>query len=238
MSVYWTYRQIREKLEDNLDLKAEQFVSPNELLGYVNEGIDVVEARIHDLAIDSDYFLTKRSYDLVQGERYIDLPDNIYAHKIKSLIYEVSNLVYKVRRFRGEDVFEEIAEAERYERSSDYYRYILVNDNSDGGVTPRPQIMIVPRARETIQGALTLWYVRDAQRMADDDSVCDIPEFVHYVINYARLMVYYKESHPNIPIAEAKLEESRLLMEQTLAVMVPDKDNRVVPDLSAYEEAN
>jgi len=81
-----------------------------------------------------------------------------------------------------------------------------------------------------------LYYIRNANRMIDDTSVCDIPEFVDFILQYMKFRCYEKESHPNLPIAMAALKFKRKNMNDTLANMVPDGEQELEQDTEFYRD--
>jgi hypothetical protein len=168
------------------------------------------------------------------GQELLTIPTDIYANKIKNLVYSDGSLVYPVRRLKGPNTFEEIADQQRATNVSDYYRYLLVN-SSPG---PQTRMLLVPRSREVSASNFRLWYLRQANRMVDDTSICDIPDFVHFIINRTCYQIWAKEGHPNAEAAKMKLEESRKLMTETLNEMIPDGDSEIVMDLSIYRDMN
>lgn len=227
MATFFTWAQIRTKVKQDLDLEDEVFVTDAELLSYCNEAIDEAEAEIHTLY--EDYFLTKDPITLVQGTSDYDLPANIYAHKIRRVIYQKNSTIYTIERMKDWKKFEQKAVVDLYP-GTNYYQYLIINS------TPgQPQISLVPTAQES--GAyVTVWYIRNAERMVDDSSVCDIPEFINFIYQYIKVRVYEKELNPNKDTAIAVLQQQRTLMQSTLATMVPDADNTIEMDLTYYDE--
>jgi len=227
MSVFKTWAEIKTKVQQDLDIEDEVFVTDAELMSYCNEAIDEAEAEIHGLY--EDYFLNKATITLVQGTSDYSLPSDIYAHKIRRLIYQNGGTIYTVDRLRDWKKFEEKAVTDYYS-SSAWYNYLIVNTTAGD-----PKISLVPTAQES--GAyLTLWYIRNANRMINDASVCDIPEFINFIYQYIKVRVYEKEMNPNAQAAVAILQAQRTLMQDTLGTMVPDADNTIEMDLSSYEE--
>jgi hypothetical protein len=241
----WTYEEARDRVEKELDLEEEDFISENEMVGYFNAAIDEAESTIHDLF--EDYFLTNSALTMVSTESDISLPTNIYALKIRGLIYINGSLIYPVRRIRGQHVFQDIATSNSY-GSSEEYRYILRNDSAANGY----KIQLVPTSRES--GAyLTLWYLRNANRIplvgeAKDGggtyslseveaTKIDIPEFINFVVEVVKGFCMAKENGGTIPPAQASLiQQQRTKMEDTLENAVPDNDDEVIQDLSHYQE--
>jgi hypothetical protein len=221
----WSYSEIKSKVEDDLDIKDELFITTDELMGYCNEAIDEAEAEIQ--GIYEDYFLTSESIDLVSGTSEYALPTDIYANKIRALIYSNGSTIYPVKRLKGSKEFVTLPLVQ----SGDDYRYILKNTAGTG-----PRLVLYPASRETSSSVLTIWYIRNAARITDDSDTCDIPEFANFIMQYMKVRCYEKEGHPNLDFAVAALEKQRKLMVDTLTGMVPDGDDEVERDLSFYEE--
>ena len=227
MATFWTYAMIKAKVEQDLALEDEVFVEPAELLGYVNEAIREAEAEVHGLY--EDYFLNRATLTLVQGQEEYDLPADIYAHKIRRVVYKNGSEVYKLERMRDWKKFENYA-IESINQSSTRYYYFIINPTAGS-----PKLLLSPPAK-TAGPYVTIWYLRDANQLVADTDICDIPEFVSFVLQYTKTRCYEKEGHPNLAKAMQDLEQQRRQMTGTLASMVPDGDNEIEADFSSYEE--
>lgn len=226
---YWTLAQIRQKVKADLDIEGETFIRADEFDNYVNEAIDEAEAEIH--AQYDDYFLTRATISLVSNQEEYDLPSDIYAHKIRRITYSNGSSTYTVTRLKDWKKFEKYEVASNYE-TSNLYQYFIINESAGS-----PKILLSPPSRED-GDYLTVWYLRQANRLEDATDVCDIPEFVNFIFQYVKVRVYEKEGHPNMPAAVQILEQQRSLMLGVLATMVPDADNIIEEDFSFYEEMN
>jgi hypothetical protein len=226
---YLTYGEIRTKIEDDLDLEDETFIQPSELLGYVNDAIKEAEAEI--LGIYEDYFLSKGNVSLVSGTEEYTLPTGMYANKIRAIIYRNQSLIYEVKRLRHSKRFL-LREITNLYPCNNGYQYMVLN--SLGSVNPK--LLLIPPAYETITDALVVWFIRNATLMVDDTSICDIPEFSDFVIQYAKCSCLKKEGHPNLDGELVERERLRKLMVDTLSNMIPDEDTLMEMDLSFYEE--
>lgn len=230
---YWTWGEIKAKIEAECDLEDEDFVRSNELLSYANEAIDEAEAEIHGLY--EDYFLTRKSVTVQTGDTLLDInaemPD-IYADKIRRIIFQGNNSssTYTVPRLRDWKKFEQKALTEA-NLTTDLYQYMLINS------TPgQPQIMWSPEINEA--GTMIIWYLRNANRLSVDADICDIPEFVNFVIAFLKVKVMGKEGHPGYQDAVMELEKQRAQMTSSLQSRVPDADNDLEMDISYYEDHN
>lgn len=230
---YWSWSEIRTKIEQECDLEDEDFVRRDELLAYCNEAIDEAEAEIHSLY--EDYFLKKADLPVVANDELFSmsslLPD-IYADKIRRLIFTEagSTTTYTVTRLKDWKKFEQKAVADT-QVTTDLYQYFIIN-NTPGN----PQIMLVPKSRES--GTLTVWYLRNANRLSVDTDICDIPEFINFIFSHMKMKVYAKEGHPGYQEALERLETERARMSAVLAARVPDAENEIELDTSAYEDMN
>lgn len=238
----WTYSEVKTKIQRDLDLQDETFITADELIDYVNEGIDEAEAEIHKL--HEDYFLTSSGITLVNGTASYVMPTSIYANKIRGIVYQNGSRIYEVRRLRGQG--KPIAKAlMNYNPSStDDYRYDISNDSV-------PKVVFYPTPQES--GAyMTAWFLRNAARVphvgdakpvsgtysqAEVDAFSlDIPEFTSFVIQFAKVRCLEKEGDPRLDGAVTILQQQRKMMIDTLTQMVPDDDDTVPMDLSFYED--
>lgn len=226
---YVTYKEIRQKVERDLDLQDELFISPEEMIGYANEAIAEAEAEI--IGTVPDYLLTSSSLPLIAGQSEYALPEDIYANKIRGVIYNSGSTVFPIKRVRSWNQFERIA-LQNQSQSEGEYQYILKNPSAVQGV----KLVLIPAARETAGNVVTLWYLRSVARVESDDSVIDLPECAAFVTQFIKVRAYEKEGHPNLQMAISVLEHQRVLMQETLADMVPDQDTAIEMDLDAYEE--
>lgn len=228
---FWTWAEIKAKIQAELDIQDEDFVREDELLGYANEAIDEAEAEIHTLY--EDYFLTSVNIPVVTNNEFFSmsaLMPNIYGDKIRRIIFVAGDGTtnYTVNRLRDWKKFEYKAQADTG-TTTDLYQYMLVNDTP--GV---PQIMLVPKSRES--GTLKVWYLRNANRLVNETSICDIPEFINFVFSHMKVKVYAKEGNPNYQDALERLETERQRMIAVLAARTPDAENEIEMDLSYYED--
>src|SRR3954470_8745840 len=128
---YPTWSELKTKIEADLDLQDEDFVTASELLGYANEAVDEAEAEIHTLY--EDYFLTEGTITLIAGTSSYALPSDIYGSKIRGVIFSNNGLIYPVKRIRNSKKFELIANIRFISSSTDDYRYLLKNASAAAG---------------------------------------------------------------------------------------------------------
>lgn len=175
----WTYGEMEDKIKRDLDLEDETFISPNEMIGYFNEALNEAESEI--MALNQDYFLTKFFLPLIAGTQQYQFPDNIYANKIRGIIYSNGSIQYTVDQYRRKDKFEEIALTEQYGVNDDY-RYFLQSDApGQRHLELRPpsrETAIMPPASNAFT-PMTMWYIRNCARVPLIGEYCN-PEVVNF----------------------------------------------------------
>lgn len=236
----WTYEELENTFRARNDLQDEDnFVGNDEMAAIFNSAIDEFESEV--LKVQEDYLLTSASLSLVAGTPEINLPSNIYAQKIRSLIYANGPKIYPLTRFRDPHKFYKKAEVDYYATSETEYSYILKSVTS-----AQDQIVISPAAQES--GAfLTLWYIRNANRipMVGESgatrstqlaTVIDIPEAVNFLLEYARWKVMDKERDSRAEKQEKVQLQTKANLIAALTQKVQDNEDTVPPDMSFYEE--
>jgi hypothetical protein len=229
---FWTYSELKEKVERDLDLEGEVFIQPEEMQDYFNEGVDRAEEIVHTLY--EDYFLDKDPITLVSGTNEYAMPSRIYAHKIRRVIYRNGSRVYPISRIKDWKKFEEYSLdlVGGSQGSAAEYRYFILNQTAGS-----PKILFTPEVGEA--GAyVTVWFLRQANRFASNSDVLDVPEAANFVMQYVKCRCYEKEGHPGLIKALSDLTEMRLGLEGVLSAMVPDADNEIEMDTSFYGEMN
>lgn len=229
---YYTWAEIRTKIEQECDIQDEVFISPEEILAYANEAIDEAEAEIHGLY--EDYFLKKVDIPITANDELFSIPtylSDIYGDKIRRLIFSANgSLTYTVHRLKDWKKFEFKALSD-IAGNTDLYHYFLINQ------TPgNPQIQLVPKAHES--GTLTVWYLRNANRLSVDTDICDIPEFINFIFAHMKVKIYGKEGHPGYNDALERLEVERNRMNAVLSARTPDAENEIELDTTLYNDMN
>jgi hypothetical protein len=236
--VYKTFAQIKAKVERELDLEVEEFVQPLEFIEYVNDGISMAEADIHKLGLEDEYFLTKEFFPLTMGVEDYVLPTKLYMNKIRGIQYSFGSTIYTIQRLRDSDTrFEDIDRINQYLSVTDYYKYTLRNDSAAAGV----MLQLVPKSRETSTTNVKIWYIREAAKWDEADTVgvglCDLPQIaIQFLYQYVKYRCYEKEGHTNTDAAKADLAAIHATMMATMEQMVPDNNTEIVRDLSLYND--
>lgn len=223
MSKTFTWLELKTKVENDLDLIDEKFITPAELLGYANEAIDEAEQEI--LTIYEDYFLTNEVLPLVAAQADYDLPVDIWAHKIRQVLYNDGTKKYPIRRIKQ---LEQVNEVTANEST---YRYLIVNSLASG-----PKIRLFPASLETSANNVTIWFIRNAREITLDADLVDVPEAHKFILQHIKLRCYEKEGSQQQNKAQQDLERERKLLVDSLSAMVPDEDNYMQMDTSFYED--
>jgi hypothetical protein len=170
----WTLAEMRSKVFDDDDLNDESFITADELAGYFNEAVDDAEAEI--LTLNQDYFLTKYYVPLAVGTAVYDLPKNIYANKIRGIVYKNGSDIYQVKKHRRRNIFETLAVIDN-SGSALQYRYILRNDSPG-----QAKLELTPTSRDAAVYAtstfpMVMWHIRNANRFPVVGEYCN-PEII------------------------------------------------------------
>lgn len=227
----WTYTELKTKVENDLDMANEEFVTTQEWIDLFNEAVDEAEAEIHRLY--EDYFLTKDTVTLVSGTAEYALPSDIYGNKIRALLYSNGSLRYPIKKYSNLHKFESILEDQQLSSGTTEYKYYLRNPD----VTTGYRMDLVPTPQES--GAyITRWYIRNAFKFTGTGSErLDIPEFANFVMEYVKAKVRSKENGGIMtPDIAAVVQQQRQMMVDTLTTMVPDADTEIPVDLTHYME--
>jgi hypothetical protein len=215
---YWTFAEIKEKIENDLDLQEEpDILSDGELMGYTNDAIDVCEQQFIKL---SDYFLAKSTISLTAGTSDYDLPADIYATKIRMIM---KGDEYEVKLVRDLKKVPFIAANDGTD-----YSYIIINN---AGAAPKIRILPTPSTTET----LDIYYTRNANRIEEESDEIDIPEAMGYIITYIKMRIHEKEKQFSlVQKYEMELAKQEQLLLDALAERVDDEHTGIEPDISIY----
>lgn len=245
----WTFAEVNQKVRADLDLQDETFITPDEMVGYVNDAIHEAESEI--MKINEDYFLQTGFLALTLGTSIYQLPTDIYGQKIRQIIYSAGSIQYPIKRIRGANKFEILASTNQNGLAEDY-SYILTNTTPGA----QNQILLSPPSRETSAQNVQIFYIRSAQRVkqaselsppikptapnsaAQLATVLDIPEFSTFVIDFVKYKCLLKDTDSRLSDQQAIMQSQRKMMIETLTEQVPDDDNQILPDMSFYTQSS
>lgn len=229
---YETFGTLKSDVRSEMDLIDEPIVTDTDLQVFAKEAIQLVHADI--LGIAEDYFLTYKWITMVQGTSDYDLPSDIFAQKIRRLVYINGLIIYPIRRIQGRRLFEAEAHITVFGASVDY-RYMLRNDSDASNC----KIELLPAAREG-GNLIKCWYDREPAIPSADSDKIDIPEFYTLIKAYVKLKVATERLKIPEVVQDVKSEVDmkRTLLVETLQGRVPDDDNLVELDMDFYWEHN
>lgn len=228
-----TKLQVVQKIERDMDLEEEEFIQPEEMTEYINDAITIVESHMNTMGLRDQYFLTRTTLDLVVNTADYALPTNLYADKIKEVVYSNGATIYRILPMTMDRSAEEIEHLNRFS-STEYYQYRIRRDTSSSNA-----FQLIPKSRETATGVVIIEYFRDLERVSDDADLVEVPSIaLQYIYQYVKVKVYEKESHSNYPSAALELSKLEELMLSTLQEQLADNENNKVElDKSLYDEA-
>lgn len=142
---YKTYGEIRDFVQQKLDLQEESFIQPSELVLYCEEAIRYCEAEIHKLNIEDLYFESQAPLAFVAGRSDYALPSNIYAHKITRMLYSDGTSVYQMNRLTRRMRYEDSLILANQASTSRVWNYMILNHDPRSGT----KIRIFPTPQET-----------------------------------------------------------------------------------------
>lgn len=220
-----TLLDLKDRVKAELDTEDEDFISEPELNGYARRAMNAAENIV--LTLYEDYFLaTPFTITLASGQAEYDLPTDIYAQKIRKVIYDQGNSGrYLVKRIKRLEETSSI-------QSGEDYRYLLTNDGTNG-------VKLTVYPTPTGSGEIfKVWYLRNAKELTLDTHALDIPEAYDYITQHVKDSCINKErGTQGAEKSPALMEEENLLI-SALTERVPDEDNEIEPDLSFYYGVN
>lgn len=219
-----TLSQIKTRVRDLVDAESADFIDDAELLRYINEGIKKCEAWIHKL--NEDYYVKDATISLVSGTSEYSLPSDIYAQKIRRIMFDNGNdKTYEILPIRVE-------ETPYIESNEAYFRYRLVFNSSDSKI-----IKLYPTPTANDSTSVTITYIKDAKQLSSDSDETDIPEFSQVIVDFARYRILQKEiTNPMLADVKADLTDSIELMVTTLQNSVPDGNNEIILGDDIYQD--
>jgi hypothetical protein len=194
-----TWSDLKDRVQRELDLADEDFVSETELLDYANRAINKAESII--LNLNEDYFLAEpATITLISGTSTYSLPSDIYAQKIRFIQYDNGSKDYQIKKLRN------FAEIPNIDTAADY-QYVVTNSYSSG-----VKLRLYPTPAEN--GAyISIWYLRSSRALTADADTIDLPEAYDYITQYMKDMCINKERfQPDAPPSANLMKEEELLI--------------------------
>lgn len=152
---------------------------------------------------------------------------------VQSLSFVNLQPVYGARRYEVRKI-RNLSDTQ-YFYPGDDYRFMIFNLQQSAGGN---QLNLYPTPQET--GPLIMvQYIRELHRLTssltDPTNVCELPECVNYLFQYMKWRIAVKRRLAEVAAEEKKnVQIEYELLQQTFKEMVPDENNKVQLDLSAY----
>lgn len=237
MADYRIVSDLRREIQQETDTEGEEFVDQAEYLTWINDGINKVEAHIHNLQLEARYFQKEGTpYDLTIGQSQLTMPSDIYADKIKALIFDNGSDLFPIKRLRDradQNRYQLMQEIRRAPNGRDRYRYDIFNNDPTVG----PVIQLFPSSNDAGTGIVKVFYIRNALRVTADTDRIDIPEFYSTIKAFVKWKIFSKEGTVLSGDAKAEFDEELALMLQTLQNQVGSPEESLIdPDMSFYLE--
>ncbi len=221
----FTFAEAKLQVQKEMDTEEETNVDEAEYFNYFNEAIDTAEALIHSM--NEDYFLTKGLLPLTASQSEYDLPSDIYANKIRHFQFKQdSTKIYEIRRIP----LEKIMFIDETNTNSDFLYHL------ENSLVSQTKIVLHPTPAADDPTSVTLWYLRNANRVNVDADIIDIPEFIEYIMAYVKTKIARKEGNPLLVTYQDELDRQANLMRQTLDQMIPDSDETLALDTTFYSD--
>lgn len=230
--IYKDYKTLKDEVLRETDAEAEDFIQPKEVLDYFNDAVREALAHIQKLGLEDDYFQKSATTGIVAGVQELNLPNDIYAAKIRGVIYSMPSEVYQIKRIKGPNKFQLMQELLLYPPGNPMYMYDLENPSPTSGF----RIKLYPIPVATIPSCIIINYVRTVTTIAADTDLVDIPEFYSFIKAFVKYKIFSKENSERAISAKEEYEKEKQLMMETLSEMTPDYDNKVIGDFTHYHE--
>jgi len=225
-----TLLEIRQQVKDDLDLNDETFITDVDLNRWINDAIENAESEIHTLY--EDYFLAHADIVITAGVVDIDYPSDIYANKIRKIIFKESTnkdaQSHEVRR-QKDLVAAESMDLYSSDSTNPVLSWVPVNTSGAGR-----KMRLYPKSGRN--GILTVYYIRNAAKLVLDTDICDIDEFERYIIQSVKTQAFFKDGDPRSTDSKGLEEQLKRSMVDSLSNMSPDNNDEVDPDFSHYDD--
>lgn len=227
----WPLSRIVSKVQDDLDLHEENFVTPDDIKQYINDAIDDAEELIIDCF--SDHFLTYKLLEVTADDTLLELPEDLYESRIRGFWYstvgfeslEPTGDAYKVKKLKLERI--------KDVSSQDCYQYRLFNSSQQG-----QRLKIFPAIREDSDDRFLLCYIRQAKRLYENSDELEKGIRIQYVLTHVKKSVASKIGDPMLEEYAKKLEVQSEKLKKSLSRLTDDdEDDYLEPDDYAMSEA-
>lgn len=141
-----TFASIKGEVQRALDLEEELFIQPQEYIDYCQKAIKFLEAEIHKLGLEDNYFEAYAPLSLAETVQDYALPSNIYSNKILRIVWRRNSEIFEIMRLTKKDRYTDIALMEMFQNTGMPYYYQILNNSPRVG----PRIHLVPQCVDTV----------------------------------------------------------------------------------------
>jgi len=181
-------------------------------------------------------------YGLISLQSRYPLPSNIYANKLREIVFNDADLIYEVKPYSARKKQWKVAYMNMYYFDDNrVFWYQLVNDQTYDPANPlstNVQIEFIPQPK--ISGDyVTLHYLREAAKVPytnNTNTQIDIPEFYDYIKFEMMARCAFKSMNPKYEAVCAWAADAKTRMIQILSTRKEDGSTRIDPDFGFYEE--
>jgi hypothetical protein len=228
----WTLDELVTKIQNDLELHEEVFVTPGDITSFINDAIDAAEQIIIDLF--SDFFLTYVDLTVKAGQTIIDLPNDLFESRMRGIYYNESGWsttqmanqqYYKVKKMS--------LELNGYVQQNDAWQYRLVNSSS---LTQK--LFFFPAIDVDSDDRFRLWYIRRALRLKEPEDLLEKGLRPQYILSHAKCAIMQKEGDPSLDVELGNLAKQEQALVSALSRLTDDdEDSYLYPDIHALSEA-
>lgn len=204
---YLTWGEIKRQIQNKHGIEGDKDYPEQELIDIANKAINKVEA--HIIKLQQDYFLTVHSINVLGGQLEYDLPNDIYAYKIRRVFLPKGQPVYRAVNLN--DMMDESK-----------FRYQILN-HSDG----QRKLTLNKSIGDT---TLKIYYTRNANKLTllgGDGQIVDIMEYADAVMDRMSYMIEFKDKSPTVQLALNDYNESISDLTNSLAMSVNDENTEM-----------
>jgi len=218
-----TWETVQEEIKKECDIEDEQFIKDSELMAAANGMIRAIEGDIIEL--NEDYLMKTHDFTLVDGQATYDLPSDLFAQKIKWILFSDGDCKSAIER--GEPWQCVMADC------NGKMFYEILNTAWNTGRDIKFWGLPDYKSSQTV----TAWYIREITRISSINSYVNLPEFENLIILAVKKRIFEKEKNPLLALVIEEIKEEKLRMRKIIVNQAPDGLN-IEPDLSFYNDFN
>lgn len=227
-----TLKNLMDSIKGRYTLQDNTVVTDKVLIDYINEGIKIVEMNIHKFNRENEYFRSNQTINIVKDKANYPLPSNIFAGTILGIVDSKNYIIPYIKEpfsfMTNTNSLDNPYQGTRGWYTNNISPPASAQDAEASGVFTTSEINFIPTP--TSDEDVKMVFIRKANEMVSLNSVCDIPEFEYYIINYAIMNIAMMEKSNNIEYYVNQNNQYNALLEVTLKPKNKTGDNELVAD--------